>query len=238
MRGSEFSIEIPVHFSDSDRTGHMSPVSVMRAMIESSMRHSESVRPSDFHDVWVLYQWDVDFHYFPKPGTRLVATTWTTGFYKFYAYRHFRLEEADKCVAEAKTTWLLLSGDTGRPRRVPPLFAEQYGSDLLEGQPRDAKEVLPFVAHSNLEIRVRKYEMDVNQHVNNLVYADWILEAVPEPFRNEHQLEKLILTYRKQVVYPETMNSQISEPDLSINHRIVDGNQEVRTWGRTRWRKK
>lgn len=231
----KYTIEIPVHFSDSDATGCMSPVSIMRAMIESSMRHSESVRTEDFRDIWVLYQWDVEFSYFPKPGTRLTATTWTTGFYKFYAYRNFLLKEGERVVAQAKTTWLLLAEQSKRPMRVPPSFARLYGSDLLPVQPADEKEVLPFEGTRNLEITVRSYEIDPNQHVNNLVYADWVLEAVPLSFRNNHALQRLVLTYRKQVLYPEEVRSVASNEQEVIHHRIEDAHHEIRAWARTYW---
>lgn len=231
----KFTMEIPVHFSDSDSTGHMSPVSVMRAMIESSMRHSDSVRTEDFRHIWVLYQWDVDFHSFPLPGRVLRAETWTTGFYKFYAYRNFALYDGDKPVAEAKTTWLLLSGDSKRPIRVPPVFADQYGSGILSEPVPDEKEAAEFEEVHRETIRVRSYDIDGNQHVNNLVYANWILETVPVSYRGAHTLKKLILTYRRQIFYPESVLALSTREDHVIHHRIMDEEDEVRAWARTEW---
>lgn len=230
-----FTMQIPVHFSDSDASGRMSPTSVMRAMIESSMRHSDSVEQADFPGFWVLYQWDVDFHSFPKPGTTLQATTWTTGFYKFYAYRQFLLEENGQTVAEARTSGLLLSHSDQRPLRVPEAFAARYGSELLTKQLKTEKEPESFLPVHKEDIRVRSYHIDANQHVNNLVYADWVLEAIPPVFRSAHALKKMVLTYRKQIFYPDTVQTVATQEGAEIAHRIVDSKGETRAWARTRW---
>ena len=232
-----FSCEIPVHFSDSDATGRMSPVSVMRAMLESSMQHTASVQPDDFSDIWVLYQWDVQFHRFPAPGTRLLATTWTEGFYKFYAYRNFLLEENGDTVDEAHTVWLLLAGDTRKPRRVPENYAGLYGAGLLDRAPAAERKTQTADLQPALELDVRSYEIDSNQHVNNLVYADWVLESVPQEMKTQHALKRLVLTYRKQVVYPERIIiSRSGMQDAVISHQLTDTKGELRAAARTEWK--
>lgn len=236
----EFQIKIPAHFSDSDKSGRMSAKSILRAMLESSMRHSDSVDKSIGPvGVWVLYRWQAEFFRYPMPGTTLTATTYTTGFEKFYAYRDFILMDGENQVARATTTWLLLNPKTFRPMRVPKELADAYG-------PQPAQFVLPVYDQAEqtetvLEVTlpVRSYDIDGNDHVNNLVYVDWVLEAIPIEFRDAHRLKELQLTYRKQVLFPETVVSRCADSGGGIySHEILEeSSRELRAWAITKWEK-
>lgn len=236
----KFQITIPVHFSDSDKSGHMSAKSILKAMLESSMRHSDQVNKSiGTVGVWVLYRWQAEFFRFPMPGTTLNATTYTTGFEKFYAYRDFLLYEGESRVARATTTWLLLDPKTFRPMRVPKDMADAYS-------PEPAQFVLPVYERADtpedaqeVTLPVRTYDIDGNDHVNNLVYVDWVLESIPIEFRDAHSLRELQLTYRKQVLFPETVVSRCADSGGGIySHEILEeSSQELRAWAITKWEK-
>ena len=71
------------------------------------------------------------------------------------------------------------------------------------GEEYDAAEKLPDVrgmpgltlpkSHS-----VRRSDLDMNQHVNNVVYTEWLLESVPEHYWSDYQLKELILEFRNE----------------------------------------
>ena len=223
-----------VDFADSDQTGFMSAKALMRAMVETSIRHSNEVGGvEDDKEAWVLLKWEVEFLAFPRPGDRLTVRTYTTGFNKFYAYREFLVTGTNE-VARAKTTWLLL-GANGRPRRISDALAARFEAEpsafdfpRLDGD-ENAK------ADREIEFPVRTFHIDGNGHVNNLVYVDWLLEPVPDEMRAK-RLRYLTLTYRKQVVHPEIVLSGIRMDGMRISHTITEKTSgEKRAWAVTVW---
>lgn len=232
-----FQISIPVHFSDSDKTGRMSAKSVLRAMLESSMRHTDQIEnKADDKDVWVLFRWEVEFFDFPLPGNQLTAETYTTGFHKFYAYREFVLSLGDETIAQAKSTWLLLDGQTLRPKRVSEEVAKQYGRSPSHFAFDEFSEMNDAGIPPSDEFSVRSFHIDGNGHVNNLVYVDWVIEAVPYEFRESHRLKSLSLTYRKQVFYPERIVARsMIQPEGVWTILREKENNDLRAWAVTTW---
>lgn len=233
----KFQMNIPVHFSDSDASGKMSAKSIMRAMLESSMTQSNAIeKEMESKDFWVLFRWQVEFFHSPRPGDVLRATTYTIGFHKFYAFREFQLHLGEQLVARAKTTWLLLNEKTGRPMRVSDELANRYGVTPSEFEIPELEEVSDEECEYTTILPARTYDIDGNGHVNNLVYVDWALEAIPYAYRETRTLRKLMLTYRKQVLYPELMiaRATIQEDQAWVTLREKDAN-EMRAWAATVW---
>ncbi|KAK8524995.1 hypothetical protein V6N13_015990 [Hibiscus sabdariffa] len=50
-------------------------------------------------------------------------------------------------------------------------------------------------------------DMDMNQHVNNVKYFEWILEGVPSWITSTHQLSSINLEFRKECGMDATLKS-------------------------------
>ena len=53
------------------------------------------------------------------------------------------------------------------------------------------------------EFHVRKSDIDVNRHVNNIRYVDWAFDALPEELALGGTLRRLQIHYKKEVHYGE-----------------------------------
>ncbi|KAK7281375.1 hypothetical protein RIF29_09318 [Crotalaria pallida] len=93
-------------------------------------------------------------------------------------------------------------------------------------------------------------DLDVNQHVNNVKYIDWILESVPVSIMESHELSSMTLEYRRECGKNDKLQSLIAVSGpvevanlrhgghVECNHllRLEDGAEIMR--GRTEWRPK
>lgn len=102
-----------------------------------------------------------------------------------WAERRTRIIGADGGLIEAVSLWVSVDGDTGRPARLVPEFAELYGPAALGREVR-ARSVLNDPVPAEAPRRpwpLRATDLDVLDHVNNAVY--W--SSVEEELRRRRQ---------------------------------------------------
>ena len=63
------------------------------------------------------------------------------------------------------------------------------------------------------EYKVRKADIDVNNHMHNLNYVDLANEALPEDVYKKAQLNNLRITYKKEIKLGETVKCKYSFVD-------------------------
>lgn len=128
--------------------------------------------------IWVLARQKVAMQRWPLWGDSIVIRTWgrpTTG---AIAVREYEiLKDGDK-LGECTTSWLILDATTRRPQKFDHgafnHLCRQEG--LLE---MAAQRIAPRNDLGTVDnIRVRNSDLDVNGHVNNTRYAQWILDSM------------------------------------------------------------
>ena len=125
--------------------------------------------------MWVLSRMQVKVHRMPSWGDHIIVKTAGRGIDKLFALREFLVED-DKgnVIAESMSAWLLLDVRSKRPQRpnqvLPPeLFSENPDKGLL---PAKLDSACAFQISS--ELTVRPFDLDMNNHVNNVSYIRWV----------------------------------------------------------------
>ena len=97
-----------------------------------------------------------------------------------------------------------------RPRALDDAFARLK-------PPAEADLTSPF--------RVRYSDLDVNRHVNNVRYAEWAVESVPEETLYTCRLRSLELQFHAEAVYGDTVlvhtRQAPSDTLETFTHRLV-----------------
>jgi acyl-ACP thioesterase len=167
---------------------------VLDAMQEAAGRHAEKlgVGVRDLHAkglTWVLARFHVLFKAIPPAGSTVRIGTWPTGRHRLFAVRDFFLEDgAGQEVLRATSAWALMSMATRRPARLDPHLP--VFSSHPERLVHDDFSPLPPVAAAGDPARYHAAaaDIDINDHVNNTVYLDWSLRAIPGPVRRQAPL--------------------------------------------------
>jgi acyl-ACP thioesterase len=144
-------------------------------------------------------------------------------------------------VALATCSYAALDLATRRPvviaERLPPypLLPRRALADAFATLPRLA------ATEAELTFRVGRGDLDVNRHVNNVVYAAWALETVPESVAEGCFLTDLEIAYRAETFYGETVLARsgkaAGEVEPVLLHQLVrqeDGTELARLV--SRWR--
>ncbi len=158
------------------------------AMQESAGAHADSLGWSmqallDQNMGWILNRFTLDIKRYPKAGEMVHIETWPSGADRLFAYRDFELFDDNKdLVLTARTAWLILDIARRRPIPTPPDVVEigaqsQRSARIkIEGKlPRPEGDPV-----STLRFPVRRADLDINQHVNNVRFMEWVLETLYE----------------------------------------------------------
>jgi len=155
--------------------------------------------------VWILSRVHLEMFEYPETRDDIIATTWPGAVRAPFFPRYYRFTRPNgKLIGHAATSWLLFdirSRKLARPSilKTPVPVDETITSPL----PLPGKLVCPD--HYDLsEYRdVRYSDIDVNAHMNNASYVDWICDVFGiEHFRN-HAVQSMKLSFNSEIL-PES----------------------------------
>jgi acyl-ACP thioesterase len=107
-----------------------------------------------------------------------------------FVVREFEVSSNGKVIGAATTSWLLLDMETRRPlkRGVAELEANFRTDYRL---PFDAPKIeLSQELVELTKFQVRNSDLDMNEHVNNTRYAQWVLDSIPLDWHHRFQLHE------------------------------------------------
>ena len=128
---------------------------------------------------WVLVRQKLCMDYWPKLNDTITIKTWTKPVLGSYAIREYKIMMNNKTIGACSSTWMILDSITRKPKKIEnaiDLFkpCTDYALDFT------AKKIsLPKDMVSTKTFEVRISDLDMNNHVNNIKYTQWILDSIP-----------------------------------------------------------
>ncbi|KAG2328216.1 hypothetical protein Bca52824_010944 [Brassica carinata] len=99
------------------------------------------------------------------------------------------------------TKWVMMNQDTRRYRQSLMMFEHKELRLAFSGEEnnRSLKKIpkledLP----STQSLDLRRADLDMNHHVNNVTYIGWLLESIPQDIVDTHTLQIITLDYRRE----------------------------------------
>ena len=167
----------------------------------------------------------------PSGRTRIVAETWPSGIESRFARRDFRLwlEGAEQPFVLATSYWLLIDMKRMRPVTVENILGREHIVDM----PHPVTEPFPSLQPAgdpvfSAEFRVRRSDLDMNNHVNNVHYVEWLAEAVPEDVWRGGRVGELDVEYKRGVNFGDTVRiDSHAAGEHAWVHRMTAGGNDV-----------
>jgi len=212
--GIAFSKEFLVRNYEVDARGSLSPLVLLNLLQESAGVHARQlgVAVTDLNRqgcTWVLSRLHLQIRQLPRAGSTIVLHTWPSSRDGLFSCREFELCSASgEMLALATSSWAVIDLVTRRPVRLDakllpyPLNARRAIDDQFATLPS-----LEVVA-AQQQFTVRRSDLDLNRHVNNVAYAGWLLETVPEETYGQCRLESIELGFRAEAFAGEEVVSR------------------------------
>jgi len=248
MESNIWKENFPIRSYEVDCGGRLSIISIINFMQEAASKHADALGVSiqqllaeDF--TWLLSRLKIKMNTYPLWTDELTVHTWPSGTQRLFALRDFHLKDQNQNdVGAALSAWLVIDTIKRRPVRISR-FVDRLkpidGHHILA----DQLDKLPKVESYTDErfFRVRYRDLDINRHVNNASYVEWMLEGMPADTQNELRLLELEINFLAESFLQDRIiarcQSQDSTPPVfqHVLLREQDGQELVRA--RTVWRK-
>jgi medium-chain acyl-[acyl-carrier-protein] hydrolase len=210
-----------------DMRGNLSFLSVCNFLQEAAGRHADMLGVSIHrlmaeNRTWVLSRLGVEMNGRAGDGDRVTVETWPTGTDRLFALREFRIcDESGRSLGTAVTFWLILDATTRRPVRPQP-YLDRIQPICQEPRLSGKSKKPPLVSTPGFtrDYPVRFRDVDINRHVNNVSYIEWILESLPDTFLKKHRPVALVLEYLDEAFHGDHIIAE-GGPDPSRNNRFV-----------------
>jgi acyl-CoA thioester hydrolase len=129
---SPFEMTLTVQPRDIDRQNHVNNTVYVRWIQEVATAHWEAHAPTSARDAmgWVVLRHEIDYKMPAGPGDKIILRTWVGQATRVTFERFVEiLREGDrKLLASARTLWVPINPDTGKPTRVPPEVRARFST--------------------------------------------------------------------------------------------------------------
>lgn len=130
---------------------------------------------------WVLNRFTIQVTRYPKSGEMIRIETWPSAADRLFGYRDFDLyDESGGHILSARTAWLIIDIEKRRPLSTPEVV-KKVGGENTRFAAVEALKRMPRIESgpdATVRFRVCRADLDINQHVNNVRYLEWILEVL------------------------------------------------------------
>ena len=238
--GLTYQMKMKIPFDMADMNGHIKLPDVILLSLQVSGMQSINLGVSDkdvleqYNLVWIITDYDIDVVRLPRFAEEITIETEALSYNRLFCYRRFNIyDEAGQELIHMMATFVLMDRDSRKVHAVEPEIVAPYQSDfdkkLIRGPKYESLEE-PF----SKDYHVRFYDLDMNGHVNNSKYLDWIFEVMGADFLTQYIPKKINLKYVKEVRPGGVITSAVERTGLESKHEITsDGAtnaQAIITW--------
>jgi len=198
--------EIMIRTRDCDVNGQWRPSAVLEEMQEIAGTHCALLGCGrdvllEKGIVWILARSEVQMERYPAIGEKITVQTFNKPVRLRFFPRYYTFTDAQgRMIGKAGTLWLLMDIHT---RQTIP--AGEIAALLPDNSDLAAPMALPAtVGQLQGDETVMEYtpvytDLDVNGHVNNTRYADWLCNALGVEAMRRCSLQSLILNFNAEV---------------------------------------
>ena len=238
--GLTYQMQMKIPFDMADINGHIKLPDLILLSLQVSGMQSIELGVSDktvldqYNLVWIITDYEIDVVRLPRFAEEITIETEAMSYNRLFCYRRFTIyDDGGQELIHMMVTFVLMNRDSRKVHSVEPEIVAPYQSEF-------SKKLIRGPKYDNLEnptskdYRVRFYDLDMNGHVNNSKYLDWIFEVMGADFLTKHIPRKINLKYVKEVKPGGMITSAVELDGYESKHEITsDGAtnaQAIITW--------
>ncbi|KAM7271531.1 hypothetical protein ACFE04_030745 [Oxalis oulophora] len=185
--------------------------------------------------IWVVSRMEVEIDQYPIWGEVVEIDTWIAASGKIGMRRDWliRSQATGQIYARATSTWAMMNEVTRRLSKMPEEVRAEISSLFIEKHAinKDVPEKIVKLdnkaKYSNSDLKPKRSDLDVNQHVNNVKYITWLLETIPDQFLASHQLYGITLEYKRECGISDVVQSLCEPEDGGFLNPGIQQNNEM-----------
>jgi acyl-ACP thioesterase len=165
----------------------------------------------------------------PEYGETVKVTTWPSSRSTLFVTRDFEMTDpSGSLIAVATTSWAVLDLSSKRPVGISKVVPEAFvmNRHVIESGFSQMPKLDSF--ETRVEIPVMLRDLDLNEHVNHIVYVQWALEAIPLHILQTKSPRSIEVSYRAEARFGDRiLSSSIKDPapdcsEDTYHHAIIN----------------
>ena len=188
--------------------------------------------------VWMLLGLAFRIERYPHWRETIEVQTWPSRHERIYYYRDFRIVCEGKSIGVASSKWIVVDLQRRRPVRDAVHFDVDWDA-TEQVWPECLQKLTGVESESIIDTHeVRYTDLDVNEHVNNIRYIEWILDGFPLDFHKSHQLHEFEIQFQSEGLYGDRVQLvQDSLDEVNFTHSIRQSDGKEICRARSSWKK-
>lgn len=240
--GMIYRQKMKIPFDMSDINGFIKVPQLLLLSLEVASNQSQSLGIGDkdlfekHHLVWIVTDYDIQIQGLPSFDDEIIIETEALSYNRLFCYRRFSIfDQKGNSLVEMLATFVLMDQTTRKAQAVDPELVAPYESSFSKKIYRGPR-YSPLKNPSSQDFQVRFYDLDMNGHVNNSKYLDWIFEVMGTTFLKDHIPEQIHLKYVREVRADGLVTSSFELDGLESRHQIL-ADEEIKAQALVTWRK-
>lgn len=211
----------PLRAGDFDKFNRIKPSAVLDLFQDAAGQHAEEIGVG-FEEMlnrsylWVLTRVVFEILSAPSRYQTVTVKTWPLEPHRLNYRREYSItDEEGNLLIKGSSEWVIVHSEQRRFLSVPNLypFTDGFCCDtMFEGKLSKIADFeatdVPYIVNAGFS------ELDVNNHVNNTKYANYVMDTVVPSA--DDVLEKFQIDYRKEVLQGTQLNIYFSKEENSI----------------------
>ncbi len=225
-----YQLKSKVRYSEANAKAELTYHALLNYLQDSSTLHSEELGESgaqllEKNMAWILSFWQICIEEVPKLSQNICVKTWPYSTKGLLGLRNFCMEnENGEKIIKENSIWVLVDAKTGRPIRITDEVSSHYPDEpKLDMDYCDRKIVIPEEYEEKPAIKVPKYFIDTNNHMNNAKYVMVAEEYLPEDF----SVKEIRVEYKKAAVFGDEIIPRVTISEKEVTVVLVDAAGKV-----------
>lgn len=220
-----------VQFSETDFTLKLKLYALINKMQEVSSLHAEELgmgyEALDEHGLgWIISKYRISIENYPKWDDTLTIETWPSGKDKLFLMRSFYIYNQNKeKIGSIYSAYVLIDTKTGRPQRTSTMPTElpviiEEGSKEFE-RFRILKDPI-----STMTRTVHYTDLDINMHMNNACYVQWIEDCFELEQYKSMQIKDIQVNFISGATIGEEILISVHRDEQFVDTYYVQGREK------------
>ncbi|SDH62300.1 Acyl-ACP thioesterase [Winogradskyella thalassocola] len=242
-----FDKQFELRYFEMNELGLATPAIMLALLEETAADHCYSIDHSLFdlfkkNIGWVLFSGVLQMDRYPNYKEKITIRTWLSSYSTIKGYRENLIFDEDRnIIGRAKGLWVFFDIEKRRPTPIFHEIKEKWSSfnessiDINIKSKINAVEDTDYKGH----FQVNRFDTDMNKHVNNIRYLQWVIESIPEAIVNTHFLHRIDGRFIAEAQFGDTVTSLTKELETknAFQHTIkVKGSDKVCATATTIWK--
>lgn len=242
-----FEKQYEVGFNEVDFDGMMKSVSIMDWFqnTASSQSHALGIPVTDLISrgiTWVVYKYRLKIIKRPRWRDPVKVRTWRRPqLNDFSAPREFEVTAADGSILAIATGIFKLIDIKSKTVLSPEVMIPHYplfDRILFQEDTMTSFSELADGYDFESSFKIRRSDLDMNRHVNNVNYVSWAMESVPDALWKKNWASEIEVFFKRSAEYPGTIVVKTQKQDnysLPCFHHTISGVDSVLAFVKTLW---